>query len=302
MNAALNESVEANWKYIRATLPIRSDDGELYLDPKAAREVGERLSESYCSADPYPHIVIDNFLPQQFIEKLLEVFPAEKLADDKFYEDGYAGLRKRQVLPESCKKEVRSIFHFFNSAPILQFLEGLTKIDSLIGDPYFYGGGFHEIFRGGKLGVHADFRIHKALHLNRRINILIYLNKDWDPAYGGNLELWDRQMKSKVDVVAPLFNRCVIFNTDADSYHGHPDPLTTPVEITRKSIALYYYTASKKVYEEMPAHSTMYVARPEDVGSIKRQAIRLRIEEYKKDLLPPIVLRTLAKIKRRKKG
>jgi hypothetical protein len=283
--------------YLDATLPI-SDDGRLYLDSKMARTFGEELSGTYCFAEPFPHIVIDNFLPLPFIEEIYSLFPTEKLADDKFYENGYSGLHKRQVLPESCEQKIRSFFHFFNSAPVLQFLEGLTTIDSLIGDPYFNGGGFHEIFKGGKLGVHADFRINEQLHLNRRINVLIYLNKNWDPDFGGNLELWDRGMKSKVDSIAPLFNRCVIFNTDADSYHGHPDPLNTPNETTRKSIALYYYTASKKIYEDTPAHSTMYVARPNDNKQIKRQAAKLRLQNYIKDWVPPVAFRGLAKLKK----
>ena len=132
--------------------------------------------------------------------------------------------------------------------------------------------------------------------------MLIYLNKNWDPDFGGNLELWDKGMKAKVDSVAPLFNRCVIFNTDSDSYHGHPDPLNTPNEITRKSIALYYYTASKKVYEDTPAHSTMYVARPSDSKHIKRQAAKLRLGNYIKDWLPPVAYRGLFKLKKIVKG
>ena len=282
--------------YPNATLPI-SADGNLHLDSKIARSFGEELSGTYCFAEPFPHIVIDNFLPLPFIEEIYSLFPTEKLADDQFFENDYGGLHKRRILPESCEQKIRSIFHFFNSAPVLQFLEGLTTIDSLIGDPYFNGGGFHEIFKGGKLGVHADFRIHEQLHLNRRINMLIYLNKNWDPDFGGNLELWDKGMKTKVDSIAPLFNRCVIFNTDADSYHGHPDPLNTPNEITRKSIALYYYTASKKVYEDTPAYSTMYVARPIDSKHIKRQTAKLRRQNYKKDWIPPIAFRTWSKFK-----
>ena len=145
--------------YPNATLPI-SADGNLHLDSKIARAFGEELSGTYCFAEPFPHIVIDNFLPLPFIEEIYSLFPTEKLADDQFFENDYGGLHKRRILPESCEQKIRSIFHFFNSAPVLQFLEGLTTIDSLIGDPYFNGGGFHEIFKGGKLGVHADFRIH----------------------------------------------------------------------------------------------------------------------------------------------
>lgn len=105
-------------------------------------------------------------------------------------------------------------------------------------------------------------------------------------------------MKTKVDSIAPLFNRCVIFNTDADSYHGHPDPLNTPIEISRKSIALYYYTASKKLYDDIPAHSTMYVPRPNDNIQIKIESIRLNFYNFLKDWAPPKVLRGIKKIKK----
>lgn len=283
--------------YTNATLPIITDNG-LFLDIKQSRLFGEELSGKYCFSDPFPHIVIDNFLPTPLIEEIYSLFPIKKNADDIIFENGYSGLHKRQVLPESCDEKIRGIFHFFNSAPVLQFIEGLTTIEALIGDPYFHGGGFHEIFRGGKLGIHADFRINDKLHLNRRVNMLIYLNKNWDYEFGGELELWDRGMKSKIESIAPIFNRCVIFNTDADSYHGHPDPLNTPNHLTRKSIALYYYTASKKVYEDAPAHGTMYVARPKDGVDIKRQVTLLRVGNYVKDWLPPAATRGLLKIKK----
>ena len=100
--------------YTNATLPI-SADGNLHLDSKIARAFGEELSSIYCFAEPFPYIVIDNFLPQPVIEEIYSLFPTEKLADDKFYENGYTGLHKRQVLPESCEQKIRNIFHFFNS-------------------------------------------------------------------------------------------------------------------------------------------------------------------------------------------
>tara|TARA_B110000196_G_C21135456_1_gene660828 strand:+ start:1209 stop:2093 length:885 start_codon:yes stop_codon:yes gene_type:complete len=284
-------------RYPNTTLPI-SNDGNLKLDSKIARAFGKKLSSQYCLAEPFPHIVIDNFLPLDLINEILRLFPNDKQAGDNFFENDYSGLHKRQVLPENCEQRLRSIFYFFNSSPILQFLEGLTAIDSLMGDPYFTGGGFHEILRNGKLGIHADFRINDQLHLRRRINILIYLNKDWSSDYGGNLELWDKKMKTKIHSIAPLFNRCVIFNTDIDAYHGHPDPLNTPADMTRKSIALYYYTASKKIYEDNVAHSTMYVARPDDNNSIKRQAAKIRFQNYLKDFLPPIAFRAFVRIKK----
>lgn len=280
----------------QATLPINIDDG-VYLNIDAAKKYGEELSGDYCFAEPFPHIVIDNFLPDDLIEKILSNFPTEKLDNDVMFESGYAGLHKRQVMPIDCNGFIREVFGFFNSVSIIQFLESLTTIPALISDPHFVGGGFHETTKGGKLGMHADFRINDKLHLNRRINAIIYLNKDWKDEYGGHLELWDKNMQGKVHSIAPIFNRCVIFNTDADSFHGHPDPLTTPEGITRKSIALYYYTASKRVYEDSVAHSTMYKARANDDAATKKEVRRLVFDNYLQDLTPPIFSRIFRRVR-----
>lgn len=281
---------------VKFTLPVAMADG-LSMDVKKAREAGEELSGQYCFAEPFPHIVIDDFLPADLAERIHRGFPAEIGAGDKIFESGYAGHHKRQVFPGDCDAFNRELFAFFNSAPVLQFLEGLTCVQKLVADPYFEGGGFHEIFTGGKLGIHADFRVNERLNLQRRLNMLIYLNKDWQQAWGGELELWDRQMKGKARSVLPVFNRCVVFSTDADSYHGHPDPLRCPEDVSRKSIALYYYTASERIYEEVPADSTMYRARPGDDASIHAEARRLRFQNYVKDWLPPAVFRALHRAK-----
>ena len=108
-------------------------------------------------------------------------------------------------------------------------------------------------------------------------------------------------MKQMVKSVSPVWNRCVIFNTDADSYHGHPDPLTTPDGVLRRSVALYYYTASKAVYEEVPNRSTMYAARPQDNAEIRREATSLRMEQHLQEWVPPAVLRYSRAVMRRVK-
>ena len=273
-----------------ATLPIELNDG-LSMDAAEARALGELLAEDYQCADPFPHIVIDGVLPPQLIDKLKANFPVERLASDHVFEIGYAGHFKRQVMPEDCTGYARAFFHFMNSRPVLQFLEGLTGIEALLPDPYFSGGGFHETTRGGKLGVHADFRINDQLHVQRRLNLLIYLNETWNDEWKGQLELWDKTMSECRARVSPVWNRCVVFSTDADTWHGHPDELQTPVGVTRQSIALYYYTASRNVYNEVPNLSTIYQARPEDAKSIKREARRLKADEYFRDWAPPVLVR-----------
>lgn len=282
----------------QVTLPVDLQQG-MSMDPVEARALGSMLADDYRNAHPFPHIVLDGIFPERLIALAKQGFPARSLASDRVFEMGYAGLHKRQILPEECAPQARELFHFLNSMPVLQFLEGLTGIDGLIPDPYFEGGGYHEISAGGLLGIHADFRIHNRLHLERRLNLLVYLNEPWDEAWGGKLELWDRSMKQCEAAVSPLANRCVVFSTDADSFHGHPDPLQTPPGVTRKSIALYYYTASRSIYKEVPQHSTMYYARPDDAPEVRQHARWLRFDEHVRNWLPSRLAQFVVRQRRR---
>lgn len=252
---------------LHKTLPMTFAGG-LGLDVEDACAFGSELSASYTSSEPFQHIVIDDFLPLELIEAVCSGFPVEATNNEMHYQRGYKGQNKRQINPGQCSPYLKNVFAFFNSAPMLQMLEKLTGIEGLIPDPYFIGGGLHEIKAGGFLGVHSDFRINKKLHLERRLNAIIYLNENWREEYGGNLELWDKEMNSCVKKVLPIYNRCVIFNTDKDSNHGHPEPLTAPENVTRRSIALYYYTASNNVYDNIPVHKTVYKPRPKERSSI----------------------------------
>jgi hypothetical protein len=286
-----------NAAFQEATLPVQLGDDGLRLDAREANALGRLLQPEYAAAQPFPHIVLDQFLPPSLAARILENFPAEPLESDRHFNINYGGHHKRQISPEDCNRFSREVFHFLNSYPVISFLEGLSGIEGLLSDPHFEGGGFHEITTGGKLGIHADFRIHEKLHLQRRLNLLIYLNESWSASWGGSLELWDKQMQRCVSAIAPVMNRCVVFNTDADSYHGHPDPLQTPPHVKRRSIALYYYTASKAIYRELPNHSTMYHARPQDSLAVRREAAAFRATEHFKDLAPPVLFRLFEKIR-----
>lgn len=283
--------------YQQVCLPIDMSDG-LSMDGKEAKALGQMLHEEYRKADPFEHIVVDGFLPEELIARVRRDFPAEKLASDVVFDIGYAGHHKRQILPLECNASAREFFAFMNSAPVLQFLEGLTGIDALLPDPYFMGGGYHEISRGGKLGVHADFRINDQLHVQRRLNLLIYLNKDWNEDWRGQLELWDKTMSECRAKVFPVWNRCVVFSTDADTWHGHPDELLVPEDVKRRSVALYYYTASKSVYAEVPNLGTMYQARPHDDAAIKADARWMVIDQHLRDYLPGAAYRGVNRVRR----
>jgi 2OG-Fe(II) oxygenase superfamily len=231
--------------------------------------LGEKLSAQYRYAEPYPHIVIDDFLPEHMLDSVLEHFPTPQ---DKMWFDWRKGDTENQPKKQGVRHIERMegahpyLFHILNnlnSFAITNFLEKLTGIEGLIADPHFHGGALHQILRGGKLKIHADFNYLEKLQLYRRINVLLYLNKNWKEDYGGHVELWDKNMRGCVHKIAPIFNRCVIFNTDSTSYHGHPEPLDCPEHITRKSIALYYYTSAP--HDEAASkthHSTLWQELP----------------------------------------
>ena len=205
------------------------------------REIAESKSEEYASALPYPHIVIDHFFDDWVLDSVLSEFPSPS---DKNWD--------RHDIPEEVKLQsrqersiplfTRQFLYALNSASFLKFLEDLTGIQKLIGDPQFEGGGLHQIPSGGKLAIHADFNKQLYYGLDRRLNILVYLNKNWKEEYGGHFELWNKEMTRMEAKFAPIFNRVVIFSTSRYSYHGHPNPLDCPPGTTRKSLALYYYT------------------------------------------------------------
>ena len=255
-----------------------SDQGQSrpFRSPHYA-ELAARLAPRYAGASPFPHVVIDDFLPEALAARMLAEFPPPDAAawdrlDKSAYSKKLAANREEQV-----GSFIFGILEELNGADFLSFLQKLTGIQGLTPDPYFEGGGLHQILPGGFLKVHADFNFHTALRLDRRLNLLIYLNREWREEYGGHLELWNGAMTQCEVRVLPVFNRAVIFSTTDRSFHGHPDPLACPEGRTRKSMALYYYSRGRPEEEVSPAHSTLWQIRPaEPGGSRLAWARRLR--------------------------
>ncbi len=226
--------------------------------------LGARLGSvapGYLSAEPYPHAVLDDFLDPTVARRVMHEFPPIDPAiwiNYTHVNERKYGRSDRARFPPTIGRLIDEL----NSAPFLHWLERLTGISALLADPTLEGGGLHQSARGGHLNVHADFTGHPhRATWRRRVNVLLYLNEGWDDAYGGHLELWSRDMARCVRKVAPMFNRALIFNTDGDAYHGHPEPMTCPEGVTRKSLALYYFTAEGQPFA---VRSTEYRPRPGD--------------------------------------
>jgi Rps23 Pro-64 3,4-dihydroxylase Tpa1-like proline 4-hydroxylase len=275
-------------------LELRDTGGYRYLDREQCRAAGQSLAERYQSASPFPHIVIDDFLDPDTLREVHRSFPNSE--GKKYFDRDQERLKYQYQPHESSAAVVRNLLSELNSQAFLAFLEELTGIEGLIPDPYFEGGGLHEIKAGGHLGVHADFNIHDKMKLERRLNLLIYLNDEWAPEYGGNLELWDKKMQACEVRVPPILGRAVIFSTNLDSYHGHPDALTCPPDRSRRSIATYYYTAFEEGLGAAPHRTTNFRVRPGSHDHTDWQVMRHHVIQ---DWVPPRLQRLLRRLSSR---
>jgi hypothetical protein len=256
--------------------------------------------DDYRSVHPFPHIYFDNFFNPEFLKSVLAEFPDLAQKKSNIYynnpnENKHAGKGESDMGPNTLR-----LVHFLNSQPFLEFLQELTGIEeTLIPDPYLEGGGFHEIKPGGFLKLHVDFHKHRSMQLDRRLNLLVYLNEDWEESYGGHFELWERDMSRCAVRILPLFNRVALFSTTGDSWHGHPDPLTCPEDRSRKSLALYYYTNGRPAGELKPADRTRITTTFADRKGVDSPAMRRynNMVNFANRALPPGLVRWIKKFR-----
>lgn len=233
-----------------------------------APQVLARAAESaacFNARDPFRHVVIENFFAEGYAGKLLDTFPD--------FERGNARNEAGELGGKSTVERIRELGppwaqldDLIQSREFLDLLGRLTGIDSLLYDPWYFGGGTHENREGQDLDPHVDFNRHPVEGWHRRLNLIVYLNHEWDDAWGGSLELHTdpRSPDDRVTLITPLYNRCVIFETTEWSWHGF-SRITLPANrrgFSRKSIALYFYTKERPSEELADTHSTIYVDRP----------------------------------------
>jgi hypothetical protein len=260
-----------------------------FLPLSRMSELAKSAHASYSNAKPFPHVYFDNFFDPALLELVLSEFP--KPGEIKWQRfDNEQEVKLASASEALFGPITRLLLYHLNSITFLEFLSGVTGIEDLISDPCFDGGGLHQIVRGGKLGVHADFNKHPRYGLDRRLNLLLYLNKDWREEYGGHLQLWNSDMTKCETKILPVFNRLMIFGTTDFTFHGHPDPLQCPVGMTRKSLALYYFSNGRPSQEVSGEHSTLFRARTH--GEFK-PTFNQRLRSVANDLLPPIVKRQI---------
>jgi hypothetical protein len=235
----------------------------------------EELRPCFRDAQPFPHVIVDDLFDDEALSRVVGSFPSFDEVAWYRYDNA---LERKHTMPhvEQLAPEIRIIFRELDSPDFVRFLNILTGVSNLQPDISHVGAGLHQILPGGSLAVHADSNYHPETGLDRRVNVLVFLNEDWKESYGGHLELWDADMRSVVRRILPVFNRTVIFACNDNANHGHPEPLACPPDRSRRSLAAYYYTRGRPPVETNQPHSTIYKRRPQDPVDPDLDALRRR--------------------------
>lgn len=264
----------------------------------------DRLSEiqsDWDAAKPFHYVVIDDFLTEEFAEEILAAYPTPR--GGAWEDTSYIHQRKKLTLNKDFPAPIADFFRMTESEEFRSLVSSICRIPDLIADPGLTGGGLHQIMDGGYLDVHVDYNFHPRTKEHRRLNLLLYLNKDWKREYEGYLEFWDMDEKRQIENIAPFFNRAVIFETNEISYHGHPRELNLPPDVTRKSLAVYYYTKEREEIETALEHNTIFKQTTGISGYVKTSLSALAAlgerssSQDKKELLESLSKRLYRKIK-----
>jgi Rps23 Pro-64 3,4-dihydroxylase Tpa1-like proline 4-hydroxylase len=222
------------------------------------------LSDKFLSSLPFNHIVIDNFFEDNIANDIATSFPSH--SDDVWTVSYNNPVENKKACSHWDKfpPSIYSAMFYLCSANFISILKHLTKNDYLYADYGLHGGGMHSHNRGGKLNIHKDYSVHPKLNLERNYNLIVYMTPNWNPDWGGGLELWSHdsetnEPKECVVEIENKFNRAIIFDTTQNSWHGLPQELTCPKNIARRSLASYYVTDLHKNSENIKrAHFVPY--------------------------------------------
>lgn len=235
---AHREKAQYHWKILKNA--VTPEKLKAYIKPE------------YFTNKPFPHTYIDDLFPLETLEEILREVPDNPANKDGCVKNGQRCFKSKvEKFKNAIDDDVfhgpatSAFFAFLRSISFVGFLEELTGIKDILPDPHYLGAGIHQTLSGGFLDIHADFNRYPRYALHRRVNILFYLNPQWNDSWGGELELWSRDLKSCDVKLSPVLNRLVVFSSTDFSYHGHQVPLRCPKDRSRRSIAMYYYTQDR---------------------------------------------------------
>jgi hypothetical protein len=269
------------------------------LEALAARHATE-----FTSSEPFPHLHVENFLPEDVARALAAEFPKPGAIPWRLAGPGdVSHTNDPNVEKISSSDEeafpplIRHVMHEFNSGTFVNFLAKLTPYKMLSPDPAFHGCGMHSTGRGGRLMVHADASRHPNPKLQQLLNVIYYVTPDWQEDWGGQFELWSKDHSHCVKRVTPKFNSMLIFFTGSNSYHGHPRPVSAPSGVRRNSLAAYFYTTDRVADADYRGYKN-YVEWVRTSDLDRSVSMMHRSKELARRVLPTSVVNRMATLVR----
>ena len=205
--------------------------------------------------NPFDHWIIEDFLDIQDAKDVSKEFIDYESTEDIIRYKGWIGEKSTCNSWNRFPALTYKIFSNLLSLDFVSHLSAVTGVTPLYPDIGLHGGGWHMSGKGGSLAMHLDYSIHPKLNLQRKLNLILYLEEDYNPQWGGSLQLWSHDKEkskplNKIKEVEPLFNRAILFDTTQKSWHGFPDPINPPEGKLRKSFAVYYLTEITSTAED----------------------------------------------------
>jgi len=231
------------------------------------KESHSELTNKFTNAEPFPHIVINNFFSDDTIKKIIEEFPDQNQPMWFLY---YNPIEHKRAINDISKipPYIKECIEMINHNEFINIMSKISGIDGLGADEFLHGGGLHSYPSNGKLNIHLDYSIHPLSGKERRLNLIIFVNNEWDNSWGGNLQLLDDpDNPQKKVVIEPKFNSAVLFQTCDLSYHGLPDLIKCPKNLSRNSLAVYYVTEPRENVVVRP--KAKFYAEPCDKNNIR---------------------------------
>jgi len=251
----------------------------------------EQLRASYQNTTPFPHVVIDNLFAPEVLDPLLEEMAAMQEGQWLLIETPPHERIRRMRSAVDLGPAGAQMISLVHSASFLYLLSEITGIWQLLPDPYLQGAGYADMRRGDFFKVHSDRNIAYDTGLSRRLAMIVFLNKAWEPGYNGQLELWNDEA-TRCDVsVEPVFNRTILFEVADPNYHGVPAPIACPENRSRQSFIVYYHTVGKDEKSALTPHTSKFAP-----SFYRENPPRLR--SLAREVTPPVLLKAAKKLAR----
>jgi Rps23 Pro-64 3,4-dihydroxylase Tpa1-like proline 4-hydroxylase len=309
-NVKTLEAFENGIKALEALETLENDSKALelipafYFDQEYLQDLAEKHREAFAKATPFPHAVIDNFLPENIIELLAKEFPNPDKIKWKLEGPGdakHTGSKYVEKISASDEKKFGNFTRHFmgqlNSNVFVKFIESLTGFENLAPDPSFRAAGMHSTGRGGRLMIHNDAASHANPKFHQTLNFILYLNPDWQEEWGGHLELWNKDATQSEQKILPIYNRCVVFYTGTNTYHGFPIPLTCPEDRRRNSLGVYYFTVDRPIGEDYKYWKN-YVDWIPTIPEDRSASLMHKLKGFARRTITPRYLNSLTRIYR----